>query len=33
VPVGGILGFEVFRKYVVAIDYDDQRVTFHDPDS
>jgi hypothetical protein len=32
VPVGGILGFEVFRKYVVAIDYDDQRVTFQHPD-
>jgi predicted aspartyl protease len=32
-PVGGILGYEVFRKYVVTIDYDDQRVTFQEPDN
>src|SRR5262245_37463302 len=33
VPIGGILGFEVFRHYVVSIDYDDERVTFQDPGS
>jgi hypothetical protein len=27
----GIVGYEVFRRFVTRIDYDDQRLTLHDP--
>lgn len=28
--VHGIIGYELFRKFVVEIDYDDKKLTFHD---
>jgi hypothetical protein len=30
--VGGILGYDFFRRYVVEIDYDAELLTLHDPD-
>jgi predicted aspartyl protease len=30
-PVDGILGYEIFRRYVVAIDYAANTVRLHDP--
>jgi len=27
----GIVGYEVFRRFVTRVDYDDQRLTLHDP--
>ena len=30
-PVAGILGYDIFQRYVVAIDYSRQVVTFHEP--
>lgn len=30
--IGGILGYDCFRRHVVEIDYGAPRVTFHDPD-
>ncbi|MFH0785009.1 MAG: aspartyl protease family protein [Pseudomonadota bacterium] len=31
--IAGILGYDFLSRFVVEIDYDQQRVTFHDPDS
>jgi hypothetical protein len=32
-PVDGALGYDVFASYVVAVDYEKHRLSFHDPDS
>jgi len=30
-PAPGVVGYEVFRRFVTRIDYDQQRLTLHDP--
>lgn len=32
-PVDGALGYDVFAQYVVAVDYEKHRVSFHDPET
>src|SRR5262245_25456016 len=32
-PVDGALGYDVFASYVVAVDYEKHRLSFHDPDT